>query len=112
MTPYRAEQLGSLLRPAALLEARAAHAASRLTRDALRAEEDRAIIESPAEQRRVGIDVCTDGELRRGSWLTGMAEAVDGFVPTRAPIEWQLPGGGAGGMPAQGSGAWLRAAER
>src|SRR5437879_9141989 len=87
--PYRAEQVGSLLRPPALLEARAAHAAGRLTRDALRAEEDRAILDSLSEQRRVGIDVCTDGELRRGSWLTGMAEAVDGFVPTRVPIEWQ-----------------------
>ena len=110
--PYRAEQVGSLLRPPALLEARAAHAAGRLTRDALRAEEDRAILDSLSEQRRVGIDVCTDGELRRGSWLTGMAEAVDGFVPTRVPIEWQGPGGGVEGSTAQVAGARLRKVQR
>jgi 5-methyltetrahydropteroyltriglutamate--homocysteine methyltransferase len=104
----RAEQVGSLLRPPALLTARAAHAEGRLSLDALRAEEDRAILDSLTEQRRVGIDVCTDGELRRGSWLTGMAEAVDGFVPTRVPIEWHGPGGGIEGSTAQVAGARLR----
>jgi 5-methyltetrahydropteroyltriglutamate--homocysteine methyltransferase len=45
-------------------------------------------------QRSVGIDVLSDGELRRGSWLTSMAESVDGFVPASTMLHWQGPGGG------------------
>ena len=70
---FRAEQVGSLLRPPELLQARAAHAEGRLPLDELRAIEDRAIAQALAMQRRIGIDILTDGELRRGSWLTDMA---------------------------------------
>jgi 5-methyltetrahydropteroyltriglutamate--homocysteine methyltransferase len=109
-TVYRADQVGSLLRPPDLLEARAAHAAGRLALDELRAREDRAILDALAQQRRVGIDVYTDGEMRRGSWLTDMAEAVEGFVPDRVPFEWQGPGGGVEPSTAQVAGAKLRKA--
>jgi len=54
----------------------------------------RAILEALEMQRQVGIDVYTDGELRRGSWLTDMAEAVEGFVPTRVPLRSCGRGGG------------------
>jgi 5-methyltetrahydropteroyltriglutamate--homocysteine methyltransferase len=105
---YRAEQVGSLLRPAEVLQARAAHAAGRLKREALRAVEDRAIEQALEKQRQIGIDVLTDGELRRGSWLTDMAEAVEGFVPERVPLEWKGPGGGIEGSTAHAAGAKLR----
>ena len=46
----------------------------------LRAAEDRAILQVLKKQNELGLDVVTDGEMRRGSWLTDMAEAVDGFA--------------------------------
>ena len=93
--PYRADHVGSLLRPPELLQARNAHADGRLDAAGLGAVEDRAILEALELQRQVGLDVVTDGEFRRGSWLTSMAEAVDGFVPDRIIVEWHGPGGGA-----------------
>src|SRR5579871_3106037 len=104
----RAEHVGSLLRPAELLEARAAQANGRLTLDQLRAIEDRAILGVLDKQRQLGLDVVTDGEMRRGSWLTDMAEAVEGFVPERVPLEWKGPGGGVEGSTAHAAGAKLR----
>jgi len=103
-TRYRAEQVGSLLRPASLLAARAAH----LTPDDLRDAEDRAILDVFAKQKQIGIDILTDGELRRGSWLTDMAEAVEGFVRHKVVVEWKGPGGGAEGSTAQAVGGKLR----
>jgi 5-methyltetrahydropteroyltriglutamate--homocysteine methyltransferase len=105
---FRAEQVGSLLRPPELLEARAAHAESRLTLDQLRQVEDRVILAALEKQRQIGIDVYTDGEMRRGSWLTDMADAVDGFVSQKIVLEWKGPGGGAEGSTAQAVGAKLR----
>jgi 5-methyltetrahydropteroyltriglutamate--homocysteine methyltransferase len=105
---YRAEQVGSLLRPAQLLEARAAYAQSKMQLDELRAREDQAIIEALDQQRRVGIQVCSDGEMRRGSWLTDMADAVDGFVPQRVELEWKGPGGAREGSTALAAGARLK----
>jgi 5-methyltetrahydropteroyltriglutamate--homocysteine methyltransferase len=90
----RADQVGSLLRPASLLSARRDHAEGRLSAGALREREDAAILVALARQRDAGIGVLTDGELRRGSWITDMAEAVDGFVPQSRVIEWHGPGGG------------------
>jgi len=105
---YRAEQVGSLLRPPELLQARARHADGRLTLEELRAAEDRAILDALQRQRQVGIDVDTDGEMRRGSWLTDMAQAVEGFVPNRVAFEWRGPGGGVEASTAQVAGARLR----
>ncbi len=105
---FRAEQVGSLLRPPELLRARAAHAEGRLKLEELRAEEDRAIQQALEKQRQLGIDVMTDGEMRRGSWLTDMADAVDGFVTERVALEWKGPGGGIEGSTAKAAGAKLR----
>src|SRR5260370_15564110 len=105
---FRAEQVGSLLRPPELLQARAAHAEGRLTLDQLRSVEDRAILAALEKQHQIGIDVCTDGEMRRGSWLTDMADAVDGFVSQKIVLEWKGPGGGAEGSTAQAVGGKLR----
>jgi 5-methyltetrahydropteroyltriglutamate--homocysteine methyltransferase len=106
--PFRAEHVGSLLRPPELLQARGACAAGSLALDQLRAMEDRAILEVLKRQVELGLDVITDGELRRGSWLTDMADAVDGFVPERMPLEWKGPGGGIEGSTAHAAGAKLR----
>ena len=105
---FRAEQVGSLLRPPELLRARAAHAEGRLKLEELRAEEDCAIRQALEKQRQIGLDVLTDGEMRRGSWLTDMADAVDGFVSERVALEWKGPGGGVEGSTANAVGAKLR----
>jgi 5-methyltetrahydropteroyltriglutamate--homocysteine methyltransferase len=108
LTPFRAEHVGSLLRPPEILQARAAHASGRLPLESLRAAEDRAILQALQKQNELGLDVVTDGELRRGSWLTDMADAVDGFVSERMALEWKGPGGGVEGSTAHSAGAKLR----
>ena len=105
---YKAEQVGSLLRPPELLRARAAQANGAITTEQLRAEEDRAILEAIERQRAIGLDVVSDGEMRRGSWLTDMADAVSGFVPQKVSIEWKGPGGGLEGSTANAVGAKLK----
>ena len=89
--PYRADQVGSLLRPPRLLEARSAQAQGRITRDDLRKVEDEAILEGLEMQRAAGGQVFTDGEYRRRSWQTAVAEAVEGFVTDALPIDWRGP---------------------
>jgi 5-methyltetrahydropteroyltriglutamate--homocysteine methyltransferase len=108
MTRYRAEQVGSLLRRREVLKARAQRAAGEIPIEQLCAAEDRAIRAALEQQRRVGIDIFTDGEMRRGSWLTDMAEAVDGFVPNRVTLEWKGPSAGVEGSTALVAGAKLR----
>jgi 5-methyltetrahydropteroyltriglutamate--homocysteine methyltransferase len=66
--PFRADHVGSLLRPPELLRARAEHAGGRLDADGLRAVEDDAIREAVRMQEDMGLQVATDGELRRASW--------------------------------------------
>ena len=104
---YRAEHVGSLLRPPDLLQARAAHAEGQLNVEELRSMEDRAILQALEGQRQSGLEILTDGEMRRGSWLTDMADAVDGFVPNRVMLDWKGPGGGAEGSTAMVAGAKL-----
>jgi len=105
---FRAEQVGSLLRPAELLRARTARADGALPEPELRAIEDREIAAALAKQREIGLDIFTDGELRRGGWLTEMADAVDGFVQQRVELEWKGPGGGREPSIAFAAGAKLR----
>jgi len=105
---FRAENVGSFLRPSELRQARARHAGGGLKREELRAIEDRAILETLEGQRKAGIDIYSDGEMRRGSWLTDMAEAVEGFVPDRVELVWKGPGGGREGSTANVVGAKLR----
>ena len=69
MNPARADVVGSLLRPAYLREARKRAAEGRTSADELRAVEDRAVREAIDLQESAGIDVVTDGELRRNSWV-------------------------------------------
>jgi 5-methyltetrahydropteroyltriglutamate--homocysteine methyltransferase len=66
--PFRAEHIGSLLRPKALLALRARYARGEVTREALTAAEDAAIRDALAMQERVGLRLVTDGEFRRRSY--------------------------------------------
>jgi 5-methyltetrahydropteroyltriglutamate--homocysteine methyltransferase len=66
--PFRADHVGSLLRPKRLLDARAELAAGRIDRDELRAVEDEAIREVVRMQEDLGLQSATDGEFRRTSW--------------------------------------------
>src|ERR1700720_4572077 len=66
--PFRADHVGSLLRPSELLKARADHQAGRIDAAALRAAEDRAVRDAVKLQRDIGLQGITDGEMRRGSW--------------------------------------------
>src|ERR1700752_4602726 len=66
--PYRADHVGSLLRPRQLLEARAAARRGEITADALRAAEDKAIRDAVKLQEDAGLRSATDGEFRRDAW--------------------------------------------
>jgi 5-methyltetrahydropteroyltriglutamate--homocysteine methyltransferase len=107
-TPYPAENVGSFLRSPELLRARAAYLGGQLALEELRRAEDRAVHEVLLGQRNVGLPIFTDGELRRGSWLTDMADAVDGFDQQKVMLEWKGPGGGQEGSTAQVVGGKLR----
>jgi 5-methyltetrahydropteroyltriglutamate--homocysteine methyltransferase len=78
--PFRADHVGSLLRPAALTEARADFKAGRLNAEGLRAVEDAAILEVIEMQRAVGLHTVTDGELRRTSWHMDFIYQLDGIT--------------------------------
>jgi 5-methyltetrahydropteroyltriglutamate--homocysteine methyltransferase len=66
--PYRADHVGSLLRPPELLKAREDHAAGRIEDQQLRAAEDEAIRDVVRMQEEVGLKSATDGEFRRATW--------------------------------------------
>jgi 5-methyltetrahydropteroyltriglutamate--homocysteine methyltransferase len=104
----RAEQVGSLLRPPELLRARA----EQLPPGELQRLEDRAIQDAIRRQRDIGLDILSDGELRRGSWLTDMADAVEGFVRQKVMLDWKGPGGGQEASTANAVGAKLRKARK
>jgi 5-methyltetrahydropteroyltriglutamate--homocysteine methyltransferase len=84
--PFRADHVGSLLRPPKLLRAREEHAAGVLSAPALREIEDEAVRDAVAMQRDVGLQSATDGEFRRGSWhmdfiyQLGGIETVEGDI--------------------------------
>ncbi|MGY1728752.1 5-methyltetrahydropteroyltriglutamate--homocysteine S-methyltransferase [Geodermatophilus sp. SYSU D01062] len=77
--PFRADHVGSLLRPASLLEARARHAAGEIDDAELRGIEDEAIADVVRLQRDVGLRTATDGEFRRASWHMDFIYAIGGI---------------------------------
>ncbi len=76
---YRSDVVGSLLRPAYLKDARAQHEAGELSDVAFKQLEDRAIAEAVELQQRAGLEVVTDGELRRYAFYGHLIDAVEGF---------------------------------
>ena len=77
--PFRADHVGSLLRPPDLLEARDQFAAGEIDADQLRAREDDAIKDVIALQRDAGLQSATDGEFRRASWHMDFIYSLDGI---------------------------------
>jgi 5-methyltetrahydropteroyltriglutamate--homocysteine methyltransferase len=75
-TSYRADQVGSFLRPAEILEARRNPS---VTPEQLRVIEDRHILRVLAKQKELGFEIFTDGELRRSNFMSDLWDAVDGF---------------------------------
>jgi 5-methyltetrahydropteroyltriglutamate--homocysteine methyltransferase len=81
--PFRADHVGSLLRPPALISARAEAAAGQLTQEALRSVEDTAIQEVVKLQESVGLPAITDGEFRRTYFHIDFLEQLKGVETKR-----------------------------
>src|SRR6185503_4507757 len=77
--PFRADHVGSLLRPTALKEARAKRAAGEISAADLMAVEDREIERVIAKQEEVGLRAVTDGEFRRSWWHLDFLWGLDGI---------------------------------
>jgi 5-methyltetrahydropteroyltriglutamate--homocysteine methyltransferase len=90
---FRFEQIGSLTRPESVLSAREDFKAGKLRLEDLRKVEDTAILEALEMQRKVGVDVYTDGEYRQDAWQTNFSEAVSGFEDSYPVREVTNPDG-------------------
>src|SRR5256886_6013620 len=97
VTDIHAEHVGSMLRQPWLLAARAEHQRGELSEAGLREAEDRAAAENIALQREAGIEVFTDGEVRRTNWMTGILESTGGVSVIETPAG--TLGRGGGGVP-------------
>jgi 5-methyltetrahydropteroyltriglutamate--homocysteine methyltransferase len=84
-TVYRADIVGSLLRPQYLKLARERFEAGQLAPAAYKEIEDRAVDQAIAMQEGVGLDVVTDGELRRHTFIDQLTEQVEGLTPDPDP---------------------------
>src|ERR1051326_752371 len=78
--PFRADHVGSLLRPAALKEARAKHAQGGITAAQLKDIEDREIEKVIKKQEEIGLKLATDGEFRRSWWHFDFFRGLDGVT--------------------------------
>lgn len=76
--PFRADHVGSLLRPQRLLQARRDRAEGRIDAGTLRSIEDDAIREIVGKQQEIGLQSATDGEFRRASWHMDFIYALGG----------------------------------
>ncbi|MBU4464756.1 MAG: 5-methyltetrahydropteroyltriglutamate--homocysteine S-methyltransferase [Actinobacteria bacterium] len=76
--PFRADVVGSFLRPDALKQARAQHAEGAIDADALRAVEDAAVADLVSKEAEAGLKLATDGEFRRSWWHFDFFDALDG----------------------------------
>jgi 5-methyltetrahydropteroyltriglutamate--homocysteine methyltransferase len=92
--PFRADHVGSLLRPASLLEARDRFARGEASSGELRATEDEAIRDAVRLQEEVGLQLATDGEFRRESWNMDFLFELGGVSRDEQarPTEWHRDG--------------------
>jgi methionine synthase II (cobalamin-independent) len=96
---FRADHVGSLLRPPELLEAKAAFNEGKISADDLREAEDQAVLKALEAQRQAGMAIFTEGEYRRSGWSAAVRESVEGLVRTEGPASprllrsWQGPHG-------------------
>jgi 5-methyltetrahydropteroyltriglutamate--homocysteine methyltransferase len=93
--PFRADHVGSLLRPAHLLAAREDLAAGRIYAAELRRIEDAAIADAVAMQADVGLQSATDGEFRRASWHMDFIYQLGGIskAPGNLAVKFRNPSG-------------------
>jgi methionine synthase II (cobalamin-independent) len=85
--PFRADHVGSLLRPPDLLRAREDFAHGRIPANELRAIEDDAIRDAVRMQEEIGLQSATDGEFRRASWHMDFIYQLDGIDPADEQIK-------------------------
>ena len=116
---YRADHVGSLLRPRELLNARASHGAGSVSAEELRVLEDKCILQALELQRSCGLQVLSDGEYRRGDFRTELANALEGMDPGDLPLSWRGSqptdfgsGGGVASPPVWVIGGHLRRRQR
>ena len=94
--PFRADHVGSLLRPPAVFRARDQHAAGEIPASELRAVEDEAIADVVAMQKSVGLRSATDGEFRRQSWHMDFIFQLGGMTerpPSEQAVEFHTADG-------------------
>src|SRR5215470_14011198 len=89
---HRAEAIGSLLRPAYLWDARRSLRSKEITPAQFKKIEDRAVDEAIALQEAAGLDVVTDGEVRRLSFIGPLSDVVSGLEPTPLHRQWHEAG--------------------
>jgi len=88
--PFRADHVGSLLRPAGLLKARDEFAAGSIDAAELRGTEDEAIRDVVRKQEDIGLQSATDGEFRRASWHMDFIYQLDGVTKEAGHIAVQF----------------------
>jgi 5-methyltetrahydropteroyltriglutamate--homocysteine methyltransferase len=93
-TPFRADNIGSLLRPPELLEARAALREGRMDEKQVREIEDRSILKALEMERAAGVQIYTDGEYRRDIFTADITKAMDGLVPGKPVVKFEWRGKG------------------
>src|SRR3989304_3150760 len=98
---FRADHVGSLLRPPELLQARADLKEGRIGKGQYRQVEDESVLKALELQRQAGLDVFADGEYRRTIWYAPLSDAVEGLIQDPSPA---IPAGGfrAGGWQGRG----------
>jgi 5-methyltetrahydropteroyltriglutamate--homocysteine methyltransferase len=87
--PFRADHIGSLLRPPALRQAFRRHAAKEISDDEFARLQDQCIRDVVALQAQTGLQVVTDGEFRRGSYWGRFVERTDGFEIKQASFKFR-----------------------
>jgi 5-methyltetrahydropteroyltriglutamate--homocysteine methyltransferase len=90
---FRADHIGSFLRPQPLLEARRRFKAGMIDEDELREVEDEQIAKVVRMQKDSAIDIITDGEFRRQDFRTGFVQAFSGIEQRMVDLPWKGPGG-------------------
>ncbi len=91
---YRADVIGSLLRPSYLKEAQQSCKAARITTAEYKRIEDRAVDAAIATQEGAGVDVVTDGEMRRGHFVSPLTDVIEGAHRVDAKTRWRRAEGG------------------
>ncbi|HEU4923730.1 MAG TPA: 5-methyltetrahydropteroyltriglutamate--homocysteine S-methyltransferase, partial [Burkholderiales bacterium] len=92
--PFRADHVGSLLRPPELKEAREAFKAGRIEREQLTRIENDSIKKAIALQEAAGLQSVTDGEFRRAFWHVDFLTGFDGIVATQGQYALRFHGEG------------------